>query len=395
MTTDLTSQKRAFGHDVLGPVFAQFCRDLIVWVRSSPAPEDTAVLFAARGGLRLFHIARTFAERTGLDFGGATTNGLMVSRIQVMRAMLLRTDAALDEFSRYCAKRTLREAVALLAAGSPALEHLKDLAGPYDRARLMQVINGDDALGKALRADISQQEHLLLEHLRTVSASRQRVLLGDTGLFGSTFHVIASAMPEWRTANLMFGRSFYRESTKSHDLRTFGVGFQSSRFSMRDPVSAVIRHWYLVESIFEPPIASVERLAARAPSWTDPDWQTAICDRSNPHYDGILTYIEQLTPQDLSKVDIRGRTAALELARKILTPTRNDIAVLEIEAQAPSPGDTQEITALQETGPSIKARLASIKKANWQEGQTRRAFPAASTIYLTSVALARVIRSAL
>lgn len=396
----LDQQQQQFGHAVLGPIASRFARDLILWTRASPLPDRTAVLFAARGGLRLQSIAESFAKQTGFSFGSARTAGLMVSRLAVMRAFLGRTEAAMAEFCRYCENRNWQQVLGLLIPDSARVDPGDLPMGPVDRSAITALLKNNNFLSERVRDEISSQEALLLSHLDEISAGRDHILFVDTGLFGSTFNVLAKGMPQWQTATLLMGRCFYRTPEAHHADRTFGLLFQSERVTIANPISAVLRHWYLIESLMEPDIASVTRYEGDpvtgriSPDSRETVWIERIKERSNPIFDGLMNYLEELQPGDLVDVDRRAKTASFQLARMILMPNHQDVAILSIAPQEPSPGDEDIVRALKPIeGQNWQARFKSLSEARWQEGQARLAFPGLASALLPIIAMARMARS--
>src|ERR1700722_9364808 len=109
----------AFGKAAFGPIFAEFALRLWLFLQSLEEPDDTCILFCARGGLRLQFVFDRFLRRTGLVCP-VTANPLMVSRLIAARPALLRGGAAaLDELEREFHGRSMADAAAALTQFPP------------------------------------------------------------------------------------------------------------------------------------------------------------------------------------------------------------------------------------------------------------------------------------
>lgn len=396
--TRVSAARFAFGRDVLGPILARVTRDLVLWARSSPNPADTAVLFASRGGWRMELIAQRFARQTGYGFGEVKTARLMISRLLAMRACLGTTDAAVEELARYAAGKPMAWVAALLLPPGTAIPPSPLLEQPVSPEAIRAMLSAGDALAAALREDVARQRTLLDAHLDTIRAGRTDVIFVDTGLFGSMFRILDEARPDLKTALVMLGRCFYRAPLPYQRERTFGLAFQCDRFRLSAPESAVIRHWYLFETLFEPDMASITRLEPSS-TGTGPDTTAmkspAVAAPSNPFFSGILDYVATLGPADLLTIDAKAEHAARRLAQAILAPSAADVATLGIGPSDASPGDeTGMESVIPLAGASISQRLASIRKAHWQEGQAKLAFPALGALVLPALAMARIAAGA-
>jgi len=390
----LQRNRHSFGRDVLGPILARFSRDLILYARSTPNPADTAILFASRGGWRLELATQLFATRTGYDFGGAITGRLMISRLLAMRAYLLTSDSAVEELARYSDGKTLGFVASLLSPPETVLPSTSLLNEPVTIDGIRRLVADNSELGRLLRADLNNQHALVNAHLDELRAGRRNVLFVDTGLFGSMFRTLDDGRPDLETALIMLGRCFYRTPLPYQRSRSFGLAFQTDRFRHSAPESSVIRHWYLFETMFEPPMPSITRLDALNDSNlpdTSPMNSPAVAERDNPFFAGIRDYIEALSAADLIAIDTAADCAANRLARAILMPSATDVTVLGIGPSEASPGDDDGMNSLIAIdGASFSQKLASVRDAHWQEGQARRAFPVSARLMLPAVALARI-----
>jgi len=82
------SEQMEFGASVLGPIFAEFALRLWIFLNAVEDPEDTCILFCARGGLRLRLLFERFLKRAGLE-SPVVIGDLMVSRLIAARMAIL------------------------------------------------------------------------------------------------------------------------------------------------------------------------------------------------------------------------------------------------------------------------------------------------------------------
>jgi predicted HAD superfamily hydrolase len=88
--------RRDFGRQILGPIFAEFALKTWILLSNLEHPEDTVLLFCARGGLRLQTIYENFLAASGLA-SPIPIQPLMISRIIAVRSALLKGGAAAFE----------------------------------------------------------------------------------------------------------------------------------------------------------------------------------------------------------------------------------------------------------------------------------------------------------
>lgn len=370
------------GREVLGPVVARFVRDLRLQAGAAGSPEEVALLFCARGGLRLRLAYETGVRALGLGAGGHVAD-LMVSRLMAAKATLGRTPYALDVFLKECAGRTLDEAAALLLP-----PHLTALAGdpglrgrPVDRQGLQALLEGDGAVCAAVRAEIGSQAEAFAAHLAQASAGRRRLMLVDTGLYGGTMRLLEEGFPDAEWSCSMVGRSNHSGAEAPHFRRTAGILFEADRPVGHRPASALLRHWHLVEGLFEPALPSVRRLS-RATDGTVvsnlqiPGWQDVVAARGNALFDGVMDHLASLRPSDLLVLDAEADRAERVLARMILRPGHADVAALAIAPRSWDFGRDGASLVLRPTeGAGLRERIWSVRHSLWREGQIRLAVP--------------------
>lgn len=370
------------GRNVLGPVIARFVRDLRLQAGAAGPPGEVALLFCARGGLRLRLAYKTGVRALGMDVGGHVAN-LMVSRLMAAKATLGRTPYAVDVFLKECAGRTLDEAAVLLLPPHLAgLDLGPALRGrPVDRQGLQALLEGEGAACAAVRAEIGDQASAFAAHLAQASAGRRRLMLVDTGLYGGTMRLLEEGFPDAEWSCSMVGRSNHSGADAPHFRRTTGVLFEADRTVGHRPASALLRHWHLVEGLFEPALPSVRRLARAADgtivsNLQVPDWQDVVAARGNAQFDGVMDHLASLRPSDLLTLDAAADRAERVLARMILRPSHADVAALAIAPRSFDFGRDGASLVLRPTeGAGLRERVWSVRHSLWREGQIRLVVP--------------------
>jgi len=107
---------------VLGPIFAEFALRLWIFLNTVEDPEDTCILFCARGGLRLRLLFERFLKRAGLE-SPVVIGDLMVSRLIAARMAILDPATAVSsEIGREFYGGTLQTVAHALAQQTHDLE---------------------------------------------------------------------------------------------------------------------------------------------------------------------------------------------------------------------------------------------------------------------------------
>jgi hypothetical protein len=257
-----TSDKAAFGEFVLGPLFAEFAVRLWTVQSALQAPDDAALLFCARGGLRLRLMYDRLLDAAGLA-PPVLERDLMISRIVAVRAALVRgRESAYEQIGYELGSGSLLD-VARAVGGPTYVPPVHRSFGwdrPYDRGAFEQVLSCPEEPG--LRKCIEAQTALFRQHLDACLAGRTHAILCDTGLSGSTMQLLEDAMPDLQWSCLLFARANYKRLATPHFPRTVGLVVETDRYCPFDARSALLRHWHLIEATLEPPLKSVSSFAA-------------------------------------------------------------------------------------------------------------------------------------
>ena len=376
MMADGTDQARiAFGCDILGPVFADFALRLWTFLSALDQPDDTTILFCARGGLRLREVYNRFLAASGLPSPVASRD-LMVSRIVAVRSALMGGhQAAYEQIGYELGGSTLGE-VALALASDPALlpPQTEAWEQPYDPERLSTLLASPAC--QPLRQDMQQQTELFRLHLARCTQRRRNAVLCDTGLSGSTMQLLAAAIPELTWGCTLFARSNYKRLSTAHFSRTFGLSVQADEYSPISRRSAILRYWHLIEATLEPYLRSVttfEPTGDHARSNLEvPGWEKRVAPAKGEIFEGILKYVDSLPYGEApARVIEDAKRAYAKLHRVIIWPTHAEGALLDLGSRSLDFGRV-DLMSGRVCEPGVRAALSG---SLWREGALALAAP--------------------
>lgn len=372
-----------FGRRVLGPIYAEFGLRLWMAMRFVPRPDEAALLFCARGGLRLQLVYDRVRDALALDLPVAG-DGLMVSRLVAARAALLQgSPGALDEILREFHGQSLGEVATALSGGTVSLP--PGLAAT--RASLLDLALGDHEAGRAIRTVLSEQTELFRQHLADRIGTRRRVFLCDTGLYGSTIRLLREGVPEIEWSSVLFARSNYKRFDTAHFARTLGLSVERDGYSPLNPRTSILRFWHLVESSLEPRLDSVTWFEAGAAgprsNLEQEGWRDRVAPEADEMLAGALAHIDGLRGQGRAPAAIFAEADAAwaQLKRAIIWPRGADVEALTVAHRSRDFGRTDAVVQFAEA----RGRLASVRHSLWREGQIAQTFPLARPILLAAL----------
>lgn len=382
---------RGFGHAVLGPIVAEFC--LAIWLYTEEAGKrgDAALLFCARGGIGIRAAFERVAQRLSLPMSMPREN-LMVSRLVATRAAVMaRSGVALDELGREFRDSSFADVAAAL--GGRRYDLLRSWEEPFAPERFFAML--DQPAGENVMADVDRQNTLFRLHLSAASAGAKRLILCDTGLYGSTQRLLAAGLPGLNFETIQLARCNYKGFSEDHFPRVVGLAVERNRYSPFFVRSAVLRYWQLIESLFEPRIPSVRSFAEDANgevTCNAGDIAFGAVDPSidNPLLAGALSYIDGVASGAVITAD--AARAWTRLRRAITRPVEADLSALGIGQRSIDFGRPDIVGDAAEASDVSLSRLASIRSQFWREGAIVRAFPRSRLPLLTALEAFHALR---
>jgi hypothetical protein len=383
----------AFGRAVLGPVFGEFAVRLHLFLLGLEAPDETRLLFCARGGLRLRLIYEAFLEAADLACPLAFGD-LMVSRLVAARTALARGSAeAYEELGREFQGDSLGRTVRALAQQD--LLNGADAEAPFTPQALARLLAANNAAGRAFRAELAEQNRLFDAHLAAVAGPARRVLICDTGLYGSTVRLLRAGRPERDWTCALFARSNYKGFSESHFAQTAGLCVESNGYRATEPRTGVLRYWHLIESSLEPRLPSVVKFTdaggeARA-NLVTPGWQAALPGRPGELFAGVMAYLAALPRgRAVERIYADAAPAWRRLHDAIVWPRARERAILAAGERSRDFGREERVAVI--AGSDLRASLRDIRGSLWREGAVVGHFPTSRRLWLGALQAAHLGR---
>jgi FMN phosphatase YigB (HAD superfamily) len=370
-----------FGHSVLGPIMVRYC--LRLWMYLSFAEEaggNSAALFCARGGLNLRTIFEAFLQRTQLPLEVPRAD-FMISRLVAVRAALLvNSPAALEEIRREFSGSTI--ATVGRALGQSNIEFSSEWGIPFEQEAFSRLMNTTEA-GEKLRQRLTDQNLLFESYLEKLTPERGRLILCDTGLYGSTLRLLKDGFPRRRWESLLLARCNYKGFPSKHFAKTSGLLMERNYYDPLHTPSILLRYWHFIENLFEPDVESVRTFAktdsgAIVSNLETADWRERLSASRSPLLASVLHYIAALPPDGwFERFCLDEPVSWLVLKKAILYPTELDLQILSIGERSHDFGREDKIRALaSERASSLRSRIALFRTARWKEGLATQEFPA-------------------
>lgn len=384
---EILERRRRFGCEILGPVFAQYIARLDATSHFFEDQRNAKVLFMSRAGLRIRTLLEAYQAATGTPALNSA-DYLWASRFQVTKACW-RDNRHLveDMLAKEFGQRPLPGFIAaLLRYNDPSAELL--VADPTrvvgDAAWVRDFLNRKTPQAKAIKAHFEEQSELFKTYLGTLMEGHERALIVDSGWQGTAQRLLADSFPGYEWWGVYFGRSGFADSNRKYWEKMIGLVIETDAFDPARPETSIILNRHIVESLLEPVGPSVEHLVQdedgtiRAPS-ADILLKDAPDPDTSPIYQGVTDHIASLGEQtSLADLDAAATEAWQKLARFIVHPTREDVAIYEgtdrstdfgragvmpmvLPQEKRHPGDTAE---------------ARIRDSIWPAGQAIAEYPA-------------------
>lgn len=404
--------RRSIGASILGPIVVDALVRLEQRLRAL-AGSDGVALFCARGGLvlqdLLGRIGRRFDRRIAVP-----ARELMVSRIAAARGALLRAPAKVAD--------VIESELKDRSCGDAAI----GFAGPEDRRWLQEssVLRNNgwdqsfsvdrflsllrrDSFGRRVRDGLEHQAALFTKHLERQAGGAARLILCDTGVFGSTVRYLTAAEAtnaDWRC--LLLVRANYKRLACPHFDLTEGILCECDRYDPRRPESAALMYWPCIEAMLEPDLQSVEwfsqqpdgRVVSNLEHSCDEQggWQARLVPEADSLRAGVIDYIETQLSDDAAALASKAEAAARIFRRMVVRPTRRDVELLAVGTRSLGFGSAEVATFVAEISDratTLPERIGRTRRSMWPEGELRRQFPIAATPVLAIAEWSRWARS--
>ncbi|CAD6562314.1 HAD family hydrolase [Paraburkholderia sabiae] len=383
------------GTDVLGPVFAEYCRRLHVYLEQTAAVEGSvAALFCARGGLGLEKLYRLYAAQLPAR-DDIRIEPLMISRLVAARdALVYGGDGVVDELDY---SFEVRNVSALARALSGA-----DLAPQGNYATVRPFI---EALRSGrephLWEQIVEQARRFREVWQTLTAGKPGIVLCDTGLYGSTIKMLMQSGLANGSHCVQLARCDYKHHGREHFPAVTGLLTERNGYKPGDSISSVLAFWHLIEGLVEPDLESVRRFDRGADgslvsNLETEGWQQRLARMPHPKFDEVARYVAGSAKQPAADTSLAAfELAAGRLERAIMFPDPELVNRLTERDRSLDYGRDGTVSV---TGPNMRqanawTRLHVAKQSLWPSGAVVRAFPNSHRLVQKTIRLSYTVRS--
>jgi len=378
----------------MGPILAECCYALYIYLDAIADGGQSRVLYCARGGLILRRALERFLERIervppiiGEDF--------MVSRLAAARLALdvcpkrVAPLLALEFEGRSCA------AVASVLSGCTVLSR-GAWARPYRFERLFELMS-TDAAGRQVHEAMIEQAMLLRAHIASISVEARSLYVVDTGVFGSIGHYLTLGLPDKVLRLVLLFRANYKKSAKLMLPPAVGLVCDQDHYYPWKPRSVSRLYWPLLEAFFEPELPSVRTYKRTVDgevlsNLQQPNWRERLSPDNDPVRAGAFDYLATLDPASIPAIIQQSTNAWRALRRRIVYPTQEDIALLGVSRRGVDFGFDDLVSFGEPVSLSASlSRIARVRNSIWPEGEIRKLYPKMAGIWLRLLEANRAI----
>ena len=368
---------RTIGYELLGPVIHRWLLGLHQYINYFD-DGDTAFLFCARAGQRIRRLYDLFLSGQP---GNPAMPGEMfwISRVSVCKGTFV---------------RNRRPAVGLIAheyAHWPMSKLVEGLLRHHpdrlDRVNLdcekLQVHGQEFPLWLTSRTSEARVVGTYLEECATAFESyiaelmvdKRRAVLIDSGWQGSAQSMLSGGFPEYDWQGVYFGRMLAPDHDPSIASKTIGIMFERNAYDPAMPESAFALHRHIIETLLEPNGRSIEEIPAGpfkciANRLIDTNRNEHVDYEKDRLYRHVSSYLQDHAGLQLSQVFARHQAAMGELARIIVTPTRDEARALICKDRSADFGkDLAVPVLLSDNDDRCRNADDRIRHSLWPQGQ--------------------------
>ncbi|WP_143435280.1 HAD family hydrolase [Henriciella aquimarina] len=380
-----------FGHAVLGPLFWEYSSLASLYLTNSSKRKKSVALFCARGGLLMKAVLERQLQNRGETLP-LSLESFMISRLTATRlAIGKRPEAVINELSREFEDTTVREAV-IAIAGRP-IELSESWDEPVTRSSMTAFLSGPD--GQRLQAAIAPQNALCNRHIDECIGDAERVVLVDTGLFGTVLYMLQIGRPDVSWELLHLAKANYKNLPAPHFGKVTGLWVQGSEYSPVNHRSSILRYWQLIESIFEPDLQTVrayERGGDRVTSnLQEEGWEEKASSFADPFLAGAIAYLDEAKDAQPGEIMDAMDEAWSAYSKAVRFPDARMRQLLALEPRSRDFGRQslveEETITLSRTG-----RLKQIRESLWHSGSAVSYFPRTYAVLQAGMEFYHVVR---
>lgn len=386
------SDQVSFGREVFGPIVAQFCLYIWLYARQANAQGNASLLFCARGGIGIREAFERLLNKLALPLEIRRDNILISRLIAARSALIRRSPAVLEELAREFKTSSFSEVAAALGS-----RHYQ-LPAPWQEDFVPQDFFAmlDTSSGREVLEDIARQNALFIRHLEDICGSAERIILCDTGLYGSTQRLVAAGLPDRRFETIQFARCNYKDLSEEHFSQVTGLVVEENLYNPLKIETVILRYWQIIETLFEPAIPSVRHLEEASDGRINGNCGEIAYGKldaaaGNPLLSGVLQYVDGVS----SGADVMREADAAwaRLKQAITNPNASDMVSLAVGPRSVDFGRSESVHVLKQPETSdLVHKLKSVKSQLWREGAIARDFPRLKSALLPALEMAHIVR---
>ena len=363
---------------LLAPVLYEFCCRLW-YVAAAFSPESEALLFMARGGLRLQYLFDLFLKVNELEMP-VRRFPFWISRFAAVKMTFGENpELAVANLVREFSAGNCREMAAALLPG-PLYPNRAELVAtlppelaeaPAGRENFFRIFYGDSPFSEALRTHFREQHDIGRRFIEKQFGSFRTLHLVDTGWYGSTLGSLQAGLPAWHWDGLFFGRWNYRGEVPAYFADIAGLMIDAVGLECREAVDVFLEYHHLIEAVLEPDLPSAEYyLPDGSCNAMLPDWeQRTAGGPADEMWSGVKEYFMQEHSVGLRDCTAATRSVLKRWKHLLRYPAPDEARLLEVPPRSADFGKEQStaVFALPQE-PGLYARWRGIRHSLWPPG---------------------------
>jgi glycosyltransferase involved in cell wall biosynthesis len=239
---------------------------------------------------------------------------------------------------------------------------------------LHDVLSQDTPAARLITNYLNEQSDLFGRYLTKVADGADRLVLVDSGWKGTSQMLFEAAYPQYKWEGVYFGTSGRSNVAGFQPTTMHGMIFDSVTLRDESPETSFLVHRHVIESLFEPGIASVEALKEEdleAPLQIKDLLANEIPDPWDAAYEAVKDYLRAHSKDPIAKMTVDYEKALKKLARILRNPTLEEVPVYCGKARSFDLGRTGSITSTSPTEDrgSWDSPALRVQQSIWQTGQ--------------------------
>jgi glycosyltransferase involved in cell wall biosynthesis len=390
--SDWQQQRIAFGRDVLGPIFFDYCHRLHTYFLSYDNRPAT-FLFCSRAGLRLKYFYDLFIRAQDYQLPSNELNLFWTSRYMTAKGLYSRNpQVAFQLITKEFSHTNVNEMLPCLLPAWAMAKIEEDCLSEFNsflystpnEPILEQIFAGKNKFSQRLREHYQQQADFVEEQIQNLTQGKEVAVLVDSGWQGTIQRLLMEGYPEIDWHGLYFARMGNSQANNWHFFNTIGLMLESYGYDPKKPESCIHHHHHIIEDLLEPSIPSVEYLLRDKQSGAI--LPAEICHQSDyltpgdneHHYQGIIDYIRlSQKRQGLLEIRRRSHEAWQILHQKICFPTPEDVQIVNVRQRSADFGKAEKNPVIIESNHRHGHRSTAerLKHTLWIQGQIALEYP--------------------